>query len=380
MSASASFRPFLFQLMTAIRGSSYSLSTGYFTPQKSGTYVFHVSSAIPARAYLNLDIRGGWLDADIFRTTSNNNGWDTTSRDVIYTFTQGTQIFLDLNDGSSASELLKQTSWSAFLLDNVMSPVIAFCAGRNSGTTSTGKVDYTNTLVNVGNAWDLTRDIFTAPRNGIYVFSVSCGLLAHKEVELLIYINSISMFNLLAKDTTHNGTDTVSRTFAVSLSAGNTVYTSLANGGMYSDLANQISFAGFLYEPLNGRKIIWSVHQTYSISGEYNPFPFNVVDINIGNGWNSTTNIFVAPYAGVYQLHLTATSYTSSPINFILYWQGVAYANIYITTTNYNGSVTRSRAIMIDAAAGDTFSIGSSYYLFSSSNRLISFTGFLISS
>ena len=380
--ATAPSKPYIFQETTAIRGSSYNLNTGYFTPQTSGTYVLHVSSAIPAGTRILLNIEGGGLNAGIYRQTTSHNGWETTSRDVIYTFTQGTQVLLNLNEGSSTSDLLKQTSWSSFLLDNVMSPVIAFCAGRSYALTSTGKVDYTNTLVNVGNAWNPTIDTFIAPRSGIYVFSVSYGVQASQSCNLLIYVNDVMAYEMINTDTVHNGYDTLSRTFAVSLLVNNTVYAFLNNGVMYSDNAYQTSFAGFLYEPLNERKVIWSVYRTNTVNGQYNPFPFDAVDINIGNGWNSATNVFVAPYAGVYQLHLTATSYVGSHIDFRLYWNNVAYANINSTTTNYNGFITRSRAIMIDAAVGDIFFIttSSSTYLFSHSHKLISFTGFLISS
>ena len=368
--------------MAAIRGSSYNQSSGYFTPQFSGTYVFHVSSAVKySGTFLQLSIEGGELYVDLNRTTSSHNGWDTTSRDVVYTFNKGTKICLNLWS-IAASESLRQTSWSAFLLDNVMSPVIAFCAGRTSEIISAGRIDYTNNLINVGNAWDLTADIFTASQSGIYVFSVSCATQAGQIYSLFIYVNGVVTYEMTTTDTVHNGHDTVSRTFAVSLSAGSTVYTGLVNGSIFSNNAYQTSIAGFLYEPLNGRKVIWSVHQTNTMNGAYGPFPFNDVDVNIGNGWNSSTSKFVAPYAGVYQLHLTATSMPNSQVDFRLYWNNVAYANIYSTTTNYNGLVTRSRAIMIDATAGDTFFIAtlSSTHLYSSSRRLISFTGFLISS
>ena len=380
--ALAPYKPYIFQQITAVRGSSYNLSTGYFTPQTSGTYVFHLSSAVPNGTTIKLDIEGDGLDVEINRQTTKHNGWDTTSRDVIYTLTQGAQILLNLNGGSSVSDQLRQTSWSAFLLDTIMSPVITFSAGLNGGTTMNGIVNYTNTLVNVGNAWNLTTDTFTAPRNGIYVFSVSCGVRAGETFKVYIYLNSFVIFQLSSLNSEQNGTDVFSRTFAVSLSAGDTVHTYLVNGNIFSSPAYQTSFAGFLYEPLNGRKVIWSVHQTNNINIEYNPFPFDDVNVNIGNGWNSSNNSFVAPFAGVYQLHLTATSMASSQIDFRLYWNNVAYANIYSTTTKYNMPVTRSRAIMIDAAAGDTFFIATSSSTRLSSNlyRLISFTGFLISS
>ena len=48
----------------------------------------------------------------------------------------------------------------------------------------------------------------------------------------------------------------------ISLAAGDTALIYLALGSLYCDDAYQTSFAGFLYQPLNERKVIWAVHQT----------------------------------------------------------------------------------------------------------------------
>ena len=151
---------------------------------------------------------------------------------------------------------------------------------------------------------------------------------------------------------------------------------------LYSDDAYQTSFSGFLYEPLNGRKVARSFHQTSSTNGAYNPSPFNEVSVNIGNGWYTANYTFITSYAGIYRLHLTATSMIFSQMDCRLMWNGAAYANIYSTTINYYKAITRLRAIMVKAKLGDAFHIATTCttQLYSSDKGLISFTGFLISS
>jgi hypothetical protein len=100
----------------------------------------------------------------------------------------------------------------------------------------------------------------------------------------------------------------------------------------------------------------------------------------LGGAWNSGNNTVTIPVSGIYQIHMTATCAPNGTVNFQLMWNGVAYANIYSTSTNLDGVVMKTRAIMVDAKAGDTLFIAtdSTTSLYSNSMKLISFTGFLL--
>ena len=50
-----------------------------------------------------------------------------TSVAFIGTFTKDTPVYLYLSQGATRSDSLRQTSWSAFLIDNLMYPLIIFC-------------------------------------------------------------------------------------------------------------------------------------------------------------------------------------------------------------------------------------------------------------
>ena len=382
-------KAFPFQQTTALRGTSYNLSTGYFTLQKNGTYVFHLSIATYAITGIKVSMHGSTLDVDIKsinRTAASQTGWYTFSRDFIYTLFQGDQVYLDLNQGFAVSDSLRQTSWSAFLLDDLMYPLIVFSASRTSGLPAKGKIDYTATLTNLGNAWNSTVDMFTAQRDGVYVFSLSCDIPGGLTYITCLYINGSPSYSLAVEYTTPNGNYISSRTFAVSLVANDTVYVYLNsynehnNINISSNAAFETSFAGFLFEPLSGPKVIWSVHQTKFLYSQLRPFPFDNISVNVGNGWNTTTNKFVATHAGVYQLHLTASSFYSGQIDYQLIWNDIAYANIYSNAGIE--VVTRSRAIMIELSVGDTLYIATNKadaLISDPTNKFISFTGFLIS-
>ena len=378
--------PLIVNQLTAQRGQGFSLSTGYFTAQVSGTYVVHLSSGLFTGTPTGLIIIlvESIKDVALTRTSTSHNGWDTVSRDFITTLSRGKNIYLDLYKGLSASNSMKQTSWSVFLLDNLMSPLITFCVALSTSTNvATGIVNFPFISVNVGNGWNNSTNTFTAPRNGTYVFSLSVGLQSGKSYYVYVEVGSSDAYELISTSNARNGTDTASRTFALSLTSGDTVYVSISTPTkLISDVGSETSFAGFLYEPLNGLKVIWSVHQTsFYMRGPYNPFPFNSVSVNVGNGWKVANNTFIVPYAGVYQLHLTCTTDTNGTVDYRLMWNGLAYASIYSNTTKNNGMDTKSRAIMIEAAVGDTFHVSTSptTNLRSDLYKLISFTGFLLS-
>ena len=50
------------------------------------------------------------FDVGIHSKVIKCNGWDTTSRDFIYTLAEHTQVHLDLSEGIVASDAMKQTT------------------------------------------------------------------------------------------------------------------------------------------------------------------------------------------------------------------------------------------------------------------------------
>ena len=386
-SVGAPLSPLLFHTTTAQRGNSYKLNTGDFTVPVNGTYVFHLSSGVNGSSAIKMGLQGGGkAGINVFRNSTSHNDQDLLSRDFIYILPQGSVITMNLVTGIGYSADMKQVLWSVFLLDNLMCSLVAFCVGIATSYTQTGLINFSTSFVNVGYAFNITTNTFTAPSNGIYVFSLSCGAESGQPYIVLLCTNtttdkSPNCYGLVKNSTSHNGRDMSSRTFAISLVTGDKAYVSLNKGRLFSDEGIQTSFAGFLYEPLNGRKVIWSVHQNSSMSGQYNPFPFNVVSVNIGNGWKTANNTFVAPYSGVYQLHMTATAQSLLKVDYKLWWKGIVYASIYTGTTVHNGPETKSRSIMVEASAGDTFFISTTAAtnLYSSAFNLISFGGFLVS-
>ena len=373
--------PLILNQITCQRGRSYNLATGYFVTPMNGTYIFHLSSGLNTAVRLRIYIRhsSNKCFSYLMSGDTGNNGFITTSLALFQPMTQGMNINLELGDASATSDSMRQTSWSIFLLDNLMYPLIMFCAGISTIPTSPTKL-FDIESVNLGGAWNLMTNKFTAPLNGVYVFSLNCVAYFGQGFELEVVVNNDVRYGLFYDSTINEYYDITSRTFAVMLTAGDTVFVHLMYGNFRSD-GFMTSFMGFLYEPMDGCKVIWSVHRTSGISGEYNILSFDTISANVGGGWNALSNTFVVPYAGIYQLHLSSTSSAACQNFFNLIWNGAVYAGIKISTTTHNGIITRSRSITVEASIGDTFNIATPFAanLHSNSYKLISFTGYFLS-
>ena len=264
------------------------------------------------------------------------------------------------------------------MLENLMIKTIVFYTYRQSPWYITGKIQFEHVSHNIGNAWNLSSNTFKASRSGIYIFSVSTGASIDFRTVIQVFINSAPRFQLQTFGRRTAGSDVLSRTFALALTSGDTLTTHLIEGHLFSNKNNQSSLLGYLYEPRHGLKIIWSVHRNMSCSGYRNPFTFNDILLNEGNGWNYKTNKFYVRHSGIYQLHLTATSSDGLGLNYQLMYNNKIYASIL--RESIDGDETRSRSIMIHASPNDTFHIAvtNQTKLYSNKYRLISFTGFLL--
>jgi hypothetical protein len=164
-----------YEVITAQRRRTFNAKKGFYSPITNGTYVLHLSAGTLGRTAANMYIEWAGDYAQLEeRNDLTPNGIETSSRDYIAHAEDLDRIFVSL-EGSVYSDQMKQTSMSAFRLEDAMSTVIAFAAfydgssNPGAGTTLT----YARADVNVGTAFNATNGAFVAPQDGIYVFSVS---------------------------------------------------------------------------------------------------------------------------------------------------------------------------------------------------------------
>ena len=194
ISSKSSPKNLIFDEVLIQRGQGYNMSTGYFNPQMNGIYLVYLSSGLEPYTGVHIEMKTSTsiLITHLYRNSTIHDNYDMTSVAFLGTFTKNTPIYLYVSNGTTKSDSLRQTSWSAFLLDNLMYPLIAFRVRPPAGliTRQNSKLSFDDTNFNVGNAWSNTANIFSAPRAGVYIFSVSFLVTASANNDVVVYINS----------------------------------------------------------------------------------------------------------------------------------------------------------------------------------------------
>lgn len=258
------FDPLIFNRMFANAGEGY--SSGYFRVPANGVYFFHTSVAAKDTEGVTFALSGTPFFTNILRTSRSHNGADTMSKDFMSSLAVGTTLkIVSSNPAGIYSDGELQTSWSGFSLTAAMRSVVAFCATRSSPWSTPGRVPYDDVILNEGNGFQSSSNVFRAPFPGIYYLSFSTGSMAFEgqRVQMISNLQG-QIVELWRESTTHNGYDALSRATMVNLQLGEEVSISIEQGSITSSGESRaISFCGFLYLPKDN-PVAWSVHRTTS--------------------------------------------------------------------------------------------------------------------
>jgi hypothetical protein len=135
---------------------------------------------------------------------------------------------------------------------------------------------------------------------------------------------------------------------------------------------------GFLYNPSRILPYAWSIASETAHISAIDPPPFDIIFVNLGQGWNVATNTYTVQAAGVYYIHITAGIYTSYPTKLELVVNGVASVNVFRQSTQHITVDTRSRAFILRLAEGDVLKLRlpGGFATFSDALRETTFSGF----
>ena len=211
-----------------------------------GLYWMHISVTVPAFTQANVTLSGTSNYMRIIQSHGNFDHPDTLSRNGLMDLQAGTQLtFLSKYPSQSLQ-------WTSFRLNNIMSQLIAFQVAKSSPAQCCGLVTFDLVLLNIGFAWNIGRNVFIAPKNGQYFFSVSAGCYANSTFDLFLVLNSDTVQKTQngASSKFFSGIDLHSTSKLLQFNEGDTFVTIVDSKNLYSDATNlQISFAGFYYSP-----------------------------------------------------------------------------------------------------------------------------------
>ena len=371
-----------FDIFTADVLSGFVLSDGNFIVPKSGIYISHVSGTSYSDDYMaiNIDSNGQCQHA----LNVGGNGLIRKPETCgIYTM-----MNLEANSQNHYNTKYRlysdrdglQTSWSTFRLDDIMQPLVAFSVASVDASYAAPRVLPFNIVhVNQGFSWNCSANEFVVTVDGIYFMSLNSFsyMSASHRIEIQINQNPLAMITV---DNAQQFGDTFSNSFLVPLSTNDVVRAYLRSGIITSSSCYNVSFIGFLYEPIHAMKVAWSVHRTTSAVGPLEPVSFDYVMVNVGYGWNVANNSFTAPVSGVYYLHINDGKVIRKKVNFQVIWNDKPYINLFTEYTHHDGTETRGRAIMTNLTQGDRLhlKLWSGTEVYSDIYKQTSFSGFLL--
>ena len=360
--------------------NGFNVSTGRtFTCPTTGLYWLFYTVVWDGTTYADFSVQGtNQLPEPIIkRLHTDYDSYDTISRDKMLNLTFNQQLsissayetYADVNVGSN---------WGAFLLDNLMSPLIAFEVYASQSAASQSNV-FDETVFNYGNAWSQYNQEFTAPISGIYYFSLSVGVTASN-----LGWNSIAAYDtceLDLFDSHHTGIDLISGSCMMYITATQTVsiYWNILTDGMDSSYF-ETTFRGFLYSPVHGMQVAWSVHNTNIVSGSGSAMAFPKVFVTEPPSiWQNSTNTITIPVSGIYYMDLMGqTGILLGTMNMSLTLNSTIVLSRLLFISNYF-YITRSQPVMAYLQSNSVLAVSyNNANLEGCDNNGLGFQGFLL--
>ena len=362
-------------------------SKTFYKARLGGFYLMHMSAGVPAFVRLRYTLQGTSSAANILLTHRSYDGEVVISRDDIQYIEDG-QTFSMSSDDSLYSDGMKQTSWSGFKIDDIVSPLILFRAARTSSySINNSPVPLDKMLINIGDSWEPCGKQFVVPQTGIYFLSFSSASVPNTQHQLELLLNGNMIARTLLSSETFDGNEISSRSLLLHLNSGDVakLFLSDVSGPIYSDSSYQTSFIGFLYEPLHGQSVAWTLTfpdltATYIYGPNY--VNFTNILLNSGSAWNNSAGILQISTSGIYYLHISGASYPLTyKFNLIILLNGQALMNVMekVDTVRKDYNI-RSRSLIINLTIGDQLRVAvPEGYEAHSYRSDIMFSGFLIS-
>jgi hypothetical protein len=248
---------------------SFNKQNNSFTAPVSGYYWLHVSIAIPDGTMADVQLQAGNTAFNIIRSfTTYTGGADTTSTGNVVYLTQGTSVSVNTTYPLYSDNLL-QTAFGGFLLDSVMSPVVAFSLflpsfpNPNGNLMSFSGFLYSPTMMPSmafcgaysGYALNVIDPVFYdsvivnkffTPQSGIYYVHIVGMTRPYNSSVLDILVNGQPRFKSFFQSVTHNNNYKYSRGSLLRLQMHDEMHVRMTNGQVTSSFNRHMTFSGFL--------------------------------------------------------------------------------------------------------------------------------------
>ena len=293
-------------------------------------------------------------------------------------------------------------TWIGFNIDNISTvPPTAFNVMRKNGVWNASSLAnaflFDIVLVNSRKCWNDAQSTFTAPVEGVYIFSFSATITSGS-------INSLIILHKMQRHVTEpkqNSTVSIIPLCSAYLSESNVDVISVSGSAMvmmavndfvfiFSNTLNnyiQVSFKGFLYSPANNLFIAWSTRFDWNISREIQfdvnnrvEIVFSDIVLNIGNVIrNNDKSKMILPIDGIYYI-TCKTSEMLPAVSIIMLVNRKKSNQVLISGNTAKSNLSHEQSFVSKHAANDilSFQIGLQKKFSATVYNALCVTGFLI--
>ena len=355
-----------------------------FSVPVSSLFWFHLSVGVPLKSKTYNHLNGLDYPAVVY-SSATVYPQDQLCTDTLQWVRPNVTLSVS-NEHSLFSSPNLETSWLGFRLDNLFNPLRAFGVQQTKTSTFVNSVVFDRILVNEGNSYKASDEMFVAPLNGIYFFTVTTSSF------LYLVVNKLHiMLTICLCDNVHGSDDIVTSRGSIMLTLNaNDIVQVVPHNKLQQIVTNHdgvTNFYGFLYSPVLKNQVAWSVARTSSVVGPSDNVAFDIINVNEPNCWIAALHYVVIPHSGMYYVDICA--YLCGVFH---YCQGDGNAAMQVLrngkpimligliNATFVNCVSRSRSIIINLNMGDKLrvTIPTKGCCYSDKSRMITFNGFLL--
>ena len=266
--------------------------------------------------------------------------------------------------------------YSSYLVIQKLS-IFAFVSPSNFSNQPI--LTFASTIFNFGGGVNSQSSKFVVPNYGLYWTHLETRTdftSVQADIKIVSTMKSV-LSGILNNKTSVKDFAVLSRDDLCWLIGGEQLYASSPSlGGQFWFLE------GFDLAALMNPLIAFNVYSSATIVAPTapQPFPFNMVVINEGSGWNRISSIFETPKTGTYLLSVTAACTMSSSVQFSLMINNTLQFNVEVNSGSFSGVDMATRSVVIGLYKGQYVWVsGSGTQSFGGHYQLSSFKGFLLS-
>lgn len=359
--------------------SASTCSSAAYDTSSQGVYWVTMAVDLNANSKANVTLQGVKDSWALVKSHTQLPGLDTMQRAGLVVANGSLSLSSDYSTAPPSGG--SQPYFSGFRADKLFSPFVGFSVASTNKQTTLGPVTFNKVLLDIsGGAWSSATNAFTVPQTGVYVFSMSAGVPKNSNTAVYLYVNgqkrAVTTTNIKNILTTDN-VDFVSGLHVASLNSGDQVNV-IAENTYSDDQSLQTAFSGFLYNPVHGRQVAWSVSRT---TGETNvawaQIDYQAINVNVGGAWNGV-NTVVIPVSGVYYVHIeSCTCYTNGQQTYLNRNGAVILSSKNMFTSGVSGA-RRGQGGIFELAVGDKLWTTANGCIYGYVLPITSFSGFLL--